>query len=89
MSEPSPPQWLVWSLPLYLVAWTASYIAVMLLQGGPFTFTYFFDYLAWAWSFSGGELPMFIWFLSVVLFFGLLAGAIVITRIRNRRALNG
>jgi hypothetical protein len=68
----------------YAVAWTLSYIVVFFSRGDGFDLRYFFEYLALAWSFQAGELPAFIWFLSVAAF--LLIAPLVIFLLRRRSA---
>lgn len=60
----------------YLAAWTASYLATFVSWGDGLNFAHFFEYLRLAWSFSGGELPTFIWLLSLVIFVPLAGLAI-------------
>jgi hypothetical protein len=63
-----------------LAAWTASYVVVMRLD-----FTYFFQYMSLAWTFSGGELPSFIWFSSIVAFLPLTGLSVFLLRRYERR----
>jgi len=74
-------RWSALSLLLYAIAWTISYVAMFSLRGDSLDFSYYFEYLAWGWSFSGGELPTFIWLSSLVLFLVLLASVVVLNRI--------
>jgi membrane protein implicated in regulation of membrane protease activity len=66
---------------VYLVAWTASYAVVT-----GFDFRYFFQYLRLAWTFSGGELPSFTWFFSIIAFLPLAMVAVYLLRKYERRA---
>ena len=66
----------------YAVAWTLSYIVVFLSRGDGLDLRYFFEYLALAWTFQAGELPAFIWLLSVAAF--LLLAPLVIFLLRRR-----
>jgi hypothetical protein len=53
-------------VPVYLAAWTASYTYMFLSRGDGWDFSFFFEYLGLAWTFSGGELPTFIWLFSII-----------------------
>jgi hypothetical protein len=64
----------------YAVAWTFSYIGVFLSRGDGLDLRYFFEYLALAWTFQAGELPAFIWLLSVAVFFLLAPPVIFLLR---------
>ena len=66
----------------YLVAWTLSYTLVFLSRGDGLDFRYFFEYFALAWTFRAGELPGFIWFLSLAVF--LLVAPLVLLVLRRR-----
>ena len=66
----------------YSVAWTLSYIVVFLGRGEGLDLRYFFQYLVLAWTFRAGELPAFIWLLSVAAF--LLLAPLVIFLVRRR-----
>jgi hypothetical protein len=72
----------------YLVVWTASYMVVMHGEGDGLDFSLFFSYLKWAWTFSGGELPTFIWLFSVIAFLPLAALAVFLLRRHERRKNN-
>ncbi len=61
---------------VYLAAWTASYAVISVSRGDGLDFTHLFEYLRLAWTFSGGELPSFIWLFSIVAFLP-LAGLVV------------
>ena len=52
----------------YLAAWTASYAFVFVARDDGLDLTHYFDYLALAWTFRGGELPSFIWTFSLTAF---------------------
>ena len=64
----------------YVVAWTLSYLFVFLSRGDGLDLRYFVEYLALAWSFQAGELPAFIWLLSLAAFLLLAPLAIVLVR---------
>ena len=66
----------------YAVAWTLSYVAVFLSRGDRLDLRYFFEYLALAWTLQAGELPGFIWLLSLAAF--LLIAPIVVFLVRRR-----
>ena len=53
---------------VYLTSWTASYAGMFLSRGDGLDFRFFFEYLRMAWTFSGGELPSFIWLFSIITF---------------------
>ena len=78
-------KWSFLSLLLYAAAWTLSYVGVFSARGDSVSFDYYFAYLALGWSFSGGELPTFMWLLSIVVFLVLLAGVLVSNRVRRQR----
>jgi hypothetical protein len=69
---------------LYACSWSVSYVALFLLRGGTLSFSYFFEYLALGWSFSGGELPSFMWLLSLLLFTAALVSLRLVKRIHSR-----
>ena len=54
---------------LYFVAWSIAYLLAFASRGDSISFEYYFEYLWLGWSFSGGELVMFIWYLSALIFF--------------------
>ncbi len=51
----------------YLLAWTLAYVFLMVVRGDGLDFRYYGSYLRLAWTFQGSELPMFTWFLSLLL----------------------
>ena len=59
---------IVITLVVYFLAWTVSYSIIFFSGFDELDFTYYFEYLFLAWTFSGGEYPAFIWFFSIVLF---------------------
>ena len=65
---------------VYFAAWTASYAAMFVSRGDGLDFSYFFEYLGLAWTFSGGELPSFIWLFSVIAFLPLAVLAVFLLR---------
>jgi len=69
---------------VYFVAWTASYAVMFVSRGDGLDFTFFFEYLRLAWTFSGGELPSFIWLFSIIGFLP-LAGLAVSLLIKYER----
>ena len=70
----------------YAVAWALSYVAVFLSRGDGLDLRYFFEYLTLAWTFRAGELPAFIWLLSVAAFLLLAPLIIFLLRTRSRDA---
>jgi len=69
----------------YFAAWTASYAVMFLSRGDGLDFTYFFEYLRLAWTFSGGELPSFIWLFSIITFLPLDGLSVFLLRRYERR----
>ena len=67
-------------LAMYLLAWCTSYFLVMVFRGDGMNFRELIDYLGLAWSFSGGEIPMFVWFGSLVIFAVLITATILARR---------
>ena len=65
---------------VYFAAWTASYAAMFVCRGDGLDFSYFFEYLGLAWTFSGGELPSFIWLFSVIAFLPLAIVTVFLLR---------
>ena len=70
---------------VYLVAWTAAYAVMFVSRGDGLDFTHFFEYLGLAWTFSGGELPSFIWLCSVIAFLPLAGLSVFLLRRYDRR----
>jgi len=60
---------------VYLTAWTTAYVAIAGLE-----FSYYFEYLRWAWTFRGGELPTYIFCLSFLLFLPLAVASLFLLR---------
>jgi hypothetical protein len=52
----------------YLLSWFLAYVLTFLLRGDTLDFGFFIDYLFLAWTFTGFELPMFMWLTSLVIF---------------------
>ena len=52
----------------YVACWIAAHCAVMWSRGDGLSLAYLVRYFRLAWSFSGGELPGFIWGVSIVLY---------------------
>ena len=69
----------------YLVAWTAAYAVMFVSRGDGLDFTHCFEYLGLAWTFSGGELPSFIWLYSVIAFLPLAGLSVFLLRRYDRR----
>jgi hypothetical protein len=70
----------------YVACWVAAHCAVMLTRGDGLSLDYLVAYFKYAWSFSAGELPGFIWLVSLVLYVSFLAGWFVISRWRRAGA---
>ena len=70
---------------VYLAAWTASYVGMFLIRGGALDLSHFFKYFGLAWTFRGGELPTFIWLLSVIAFLPLARLSVILLRRYKRR----
>jgi hypothetical protein len=70
---------------VYMAAWTASYAVMFVSRGDGLDFTHFFEYLRLAWTFSGGELPSFIWLFSVIAFLPFAGLAVLLLRRNDRR----
>ena len=49
----------------YVACWIAAHCAVMLSRGDGLSLDYLVSYFRLAWSFSGGDLPSFIWVVSI------------------------
>lgn len=64
----------------YLAAWTLSYAFIFVSRGDGLDFTYYFEYLALAWTFRAGELPLFIWLFSVIAFLPLAVLVVFLLR---------
>jgi hypothetical protein len=56
----------------YPLSWLFAYVLVMGTMGDGLDLNHVFEYLVLAWTFSGGELPSFIWFGSLVIFAALI-----------------
>jgi hypothetical protein len=67
----------------YLFTWGGAYVLTLLSRGDRPSFRECCDYLILAWSFQAGELPGFIWLLSLV-GFALLVSAWVFLELRRR-----
>jgi hypothetical protein len=70
---------------VYLAAWTASYTVMFVSRGDGLDFTYFFECFRLAWTFSGGELPSFIWLFSIIAFLPLAGLSVFLLRRYERR----
>ncbi len=70
-------KWVLLSLSLYAVAWTISYVGMFLLRGDGLSAQYYFEYLMLGWSFSGGELPSYIWLYSMVIFLAMITSVVI------------
>ena len=70
------------ALVAYLACWVAAHCAVMLSRGDGLSLGYLIPYFKYAWSLSAGELPSFIWLVTLALYVVLLAGWFVMSRRR-------
>lgn len=68
----------------YLFVWVLAYALTMLSRGDRLSFHECYDYFTLAWTFQAGELPGFIWLLSVVGFLLLFGGALLV-KMKTRR----
>jgi hypothetical protein len=73
----------------YFLAWTVSYLFIFLTRGEGFDFSYYFQYLALAWTFRAGELPLFIWLFSLIGFLPLAWLVIFLLRRHKKHTDNG
>jgi hypothetical protein len=67
-------------LGIYLVAWTACFAVMFMLRGDTVPWDLYFSYFALAWTFRGGELPVFIWLSSLVVFIPLAVLVLIAMR---------
>lgn len=65
---------------VYLAAWTVAYAVMFVSRGDGLDFTYYFEYLRLAWTFSGEELPSFIWLFSILAFLPLAGLSVFLLR---------
>ncbi|GMU66326.1 MAG: hypothetical protein AMXMBFR36_26000 [Acidobacteriota bacterium] len=63
----------------YVTAWLLAYLVVM-----GFEVRYVWQYFSLGWTFSGGEIPTFIWFLSLVVFSVGVAAYLALRHLRQR-----
>jgi hypothetical protein len=68
----------------YVVAWTVAYVLVMGLD-----FAYFLEYFVLAWTFSGLEVPTYIWLFSIAVFLPFAGLALFLLRRRRGVDLSG
>lgn len=71
---------------IYFAAWTLAYVCIFVSRGDGLDFSHYFEYLALAWTFSGGELPLFIWLFSVIAFLPLVVIVVYLLRKHGKRA---
>jgi hypothetical protein len=64
----------------YAPCWLIAHCAVMRSRGDGLSLEYLVRYFKLAWSFSAGELPSFIWLVSLALYAVFLASWLVISR---------
>jgi hypothetical protein len=72
-------------LAAYTVAWTAASVFILVSRGDSLEVNSWFYFLKLAWTFRGGELPTFIWLVSVVMFVPLASLAVIILKRDQRR----
>jgi hypothetical protein len=70
---------------VHLLAWTVSYVVMLVSRGDRLYFSHFFEYFRLAWTFRGGELPSFIWLLSVMAFLPLAVISVFLLRRYGKR----
>lgn len=70
---------------VYFVVWTTSYAFMFIRRGDGLDFTYSFEYLGLAWTFSGGELPSFIWLFSIIAYLPLAGVSVFLLRRYEKR----
>jgi len=68
----------------YLLVWSIAYVATMLLRGDLPSVREGYDYFVLAWTFQAGELPGFIWIVSLA-GYALVAGAAIRRTLRSRK----
>ena len=68
-------------LATYMVAWTLSYLFVMVSRGDGLDLSYYLEYFVLAWTFNAFEIPTFIWLFSIIAFLPL--ATLVVTRMRR------
>ncbi len=71
---------------LYALSWLAAYSTVMVLRGDGASLKYVFSYFIDAWSFSGGEVPSFIWLFSLGFFVMALVSWLTLFKFYRARA---
>jgi hypothetical protein len=69
----------------HFLTWTTCFAAMFLLRGEAVPWDLYLTYLTMAWTFRGGEIPMFIWWSSVIVFVP-IAMLVFITTSRARHA---
>jgi hypothetical protein len=52
----------------YVLSWFLAYVLTLLLRGDTLDFGFFLEYLVLGWTFTGFELPMFMWMFSIIIF---------------------
>jgi len=73
-------------LAAYPLCWIMAHCIVMLSRGDGLSLGYLIPYFKYVWSLSGGELPSFIWLVSLVLYALFLASWFVVSWRRRGRA---
>jgi hypothetical protein len=68
----------------YLLAWALAYLLTIMSRGDRPSLRECCEYLKLAWTFDAGELPGFIWLLSLFGFGALLLGMMLVARLRKR-----
>ena len=67
------------ALAAYIPCWVVAHCMVMLSRGDGLALDYLLPYFKGAWSFSAGELPSFIWLVSLAIYGALLASWFVVS----------
>ena len=52
----------------YFLSWFLAYFLTLFLRGDSLDFDYFLEYLFLGWTFTGFEVPTFMWMFSIVIF---------------------
>jgi hypothetical protein len=78
-------KWTAASVVVYFVAWCASYALMMISHGDGLAPGHLLEYFTLAWSFSGGEIPTFIWLGSLLLFVMLMAALLAARKMLRRK----
>jgi len=78
-------RWMLILLSTYAIAWCSSYVLIMTSRSDGLALEHFFEYFALAWSFSGGELPTFVWLGSLLIFLVLIGLVLIAQKVLRRK----